>query len=55
MCVQEMQRTSGGGFLVLHVDDIPLNGKNDGKIVSNESMVIHPVRYERLRKDQSHP
>ena len=42
--------TSGGGFLVLHVDDIPLIGNNDGKIVSNESMVSHLIRYEGLRK-----
>ena len=53
--LQEMQRTSGGGFSVLHLDDIPLIENNDGKIVSNGSMVSHPVRYEGLRKSQSHP
>ena len=33
----------GGGFLVLYVDDIPLIGTNDGKIVSSKSMVVLSV------------
>ena len=55
LCVQKTQRTSGGGFLVLYVEGIPLIGNNDGKIVSNGSMVSHLVRYEGLRKSQSRP
>ena len=40
--------------LVLHVDDNPLIGNNDGKIVSSDSMVVHPIQYEGLRRSQSH-
>ena len=39
----QLDLSNGGGFLVLHVEGIPLIENNDGKIVSNESMVSHPV------------
>ena len=55
-CVyKRCSRTSGGGLLVLHLEDIPFIGNNDGKIVSNGSMVSHSDRYEGLKKSQSHP
>ena len=33
-----------------HLDDIPFIGNNDGKIVSNRSMVSHPVNMKDLGK-----
>ena len=49
MCVQEMQQKRGGGFLVIHEDDIPIIENIDGKIVTSKWMVSHLIRYEGLK------